>query len=52
MVQRIFAGRVADGQLRHSGLSPAELALVNDAFVEVWKRMRHRRIPYPIERRH
>lgn len=52
MVQRIFAGRVADGQLRQSGLSPAELALVNDAFVEVWKRMRHRRIPYPIERRH
>ena len=51
MVHRIFAGRLADGQLRQSGLSRGELALVNDAFVEVWKRMRHRRIPYPIERR-
>ena len=51
MVHRIFAGRVADGQLNQSGLSRAELALIAGAFVEVWKRMRHRRIPYPLPRR-
>jgi len=47
-VNRILAARIRDGQLRQSGLSHTELELVVDAFVKVWKRMRHHRIPYPI----
>ncbi|MYI72432.1 MAG: HDIG domain-containing protein [Synechococcus sp. SB0673_bin_10] len=47
-VRRIVDSRIRDGQLRQSGLSHAELELVVDAFVKVWKRMRHHRIPYPI----
>ena len=47
-VRRIVNSRIRDGQLRQSGLSHTELELVVDAFVKVWKRMRHHRIPYPI----
>ena len=47
-VKRIVEARLSDGQLRQSGLSRAELELVMRAFVKVWRRMRHRRIPYPI----
>lgn len=47
-VRRIVDARIRDGQLRQSGLIHAELALVVNAFVKVWKRMRHHRIPYPI----
>jgi membrane-associated HD superfamily phosphohydrolase len=48
VVRRIVEARRRDGQLADSGLGRAELALVIGAFVRVWKRMRHRRIPYPI----
>jgi len=48
MVRRIVEARAEDGQLGRSGLGRAELALLIRAFVRVWKRMRHRRIPYPI----
>ena len=48
MVRRIVEARQADGQLADSGISRAELELLIRAFVRVWKRMRHRRIPYPI----
>jgi membrane-associated HD superfamily phosphohydrolase len=51
MVRRIVDARRWDGQLRASGLSRGELELVIRAFVKVWKRMRHRRIPYPIPAR-
>ncbi|MCT0250916.1 HDIG domain-containing metalloprotein [Synechococcus sp. CS-197] len=47
-VKRIVEARLSDGQLRQSSLSRAELELVMRAFVKVWRRMRHRRIPYPI----
>jgi len=47
-VRRIVDSRIRDGQLRQSGLSRGELELVVAAFVKVWKRMRHHRIPYPI----
>jgi len=47
-VRRIVDSRLRDGQLRQSGLGHTELELVMDAFVKVWKRMRHHRIPYPI----
>ncbi|MEY3464172.1 MAG: hypothetical protein RLZZ468_1950 [Cyanobacteriota bacterium] len=51
MVRRIVEARQADGQLQASGISRAELELLVRAFVRVWKRMRHRRIPYPIPAR-
>ena len=50
-VRRIVESRQRDGQLRKSGLSRAEVELVVQAFVRVWRRMRHRRIPYPIPAR-
>ena len=48
MVKRIVEARLADGQLSQSSLSRAEVNLVMHAFVRVWRRMRHRRIPDPI----
>ena len=51
MVRRIVEARQQDGQLAASGISRGELELVIRAFVRVWKRMRHRRIPYPIPSR-
>jgi putative nucleotidyltransferase with HDIG domain len=51
MVRRIIEARQNDGQLALSGISRAELELVIRAFVRVWKRMRHRRIAYPIPAR-
>ena len=51
MVRRLIDARRLDGQLSDSGLSRGELELVIRAFVRVWKRMRHRRIPYPIPAR-
>ncbi len=50
-VRRIVESRQQDGQLRKSGLSRSEVELVIQAFVKVWRRMRHRRIPYPIPAR-
>ncbi|QEY33270.1 HDIG domain-containing protein [Synechococcus sp. RSCCF101] len=50
-VRRIVEARLRDGQLAHSGLSRAEVELLIRAFVRVWRRMRHRRIPYPIPAR-
>ena len=47
-VRRIVEARQRDGQLRLSSLSRAEVELVIRSFVRVWRRMRHRRIPYPI----
>jgi cyclic-di-AMP phosphodiesterase PgpH len=51
MVRRLIDARRLDGQLKDSGLSRGELELVIRAFVRVWKRMRHRRIPYPFPAR-
>jgi putative nucleotidyltransferase with HDIG domain len=51
MVRRLVEARQNDGQLDDSGISRAELELVIRAFVRVWRRMRHRRIPYPIPAR-
>jgi len=51
MVRRIVEARQQDGQLVASGISRGELELVIRAFVRVWRRMRHRRIPYPIPSR-
>ena len=50
-VRRIVMSRQYDGQLKNSGLSRSEIELITRAFVQVWRRMRHRRIPYPIPAR-
>ena len=47
-VRRIVEARQEDGQLAASGISRAELELIIRAFVRVWRRMRHRRIAYPL----
>lgn len=51
MVRRIIEARQDDNQLAESGISRAELELLIRAFVRVWRRMRHRRIAYPIPAR-
>ena len=51
MVRRIIEARQDDHQLANSGVSRAELELLIRAFVRVWRRMRHRRIAYPIPAR-
>lgn len=50
-VRRIVGARQRDDQLSQSGLGRAEIELLIRAFVRVWRRMRHRRIPYPIPAR-
>jgi putative nucleotidyltransferase with HDIG domain len=50
-VRRIVEARQEDGQLAASGISRAELELIIRAFVRVWRRMRHRRIAYPLPAR-
>ena len=50
-VRRIIQARRFDGQLDDSGLGTGEIELLVRAFVQVWRRMRHRRIPYPIPAR-
>ncbi|MGB1416120.1 MAG: HDIG domain-containing metalloprotein [Synechococcus sp.] len=50
-VRRLVMARQYDGQLRRSGLNRSEIELIIRAFVQVWRRMRHRRIPYPIPAR-
>ncbi len=47
-IRRIVESRQLDGQLLDSCLSRAEIELIINAFISVWKRMRHRRIKYPV----
>ncbi|WP_269623598.1 HDIG domain-containing metalloprotein [Prochlorococcus marinus] len=47
-IRKIVESRETDGQLINSGLSKAEIELIINSFINVWKRMRHRRIKYPI----
>ncbi len=47
-IKKIIDARQKDGQLEQSNLSRTEIKLIINAFVSVWKRMRHRRIKYPI----
>ena len=50
-VRKMVKSRQEDGQLKESSLTNSEIELIINAFVNVWKRMRHRRIPYPIASR-
>ena len=46
-VRKVVESRQIDGQLKESSLTRAEIEIVIRAFVTVWRRMRHKRIPYP-----
>ncbi|MBO8228406.1 HDIG domain-containing protein [Prochlorococcus marinus XMU1414] len=46
-ISNIIYSRKKDGQLDHSNLSKGEIFLIKRAFLNVWKRIRHRRIQYP-----
>ncbi len=46
-ISKIIYSRQKDGQLNHSNLSKGEIFLIKRAFLNVWKRIRHRRIQYP-----
>jgi hypothetical protein len=46
-ISKIIYSRQKDGQLDDSDLSKGEIFLIKRAFLNVWKRIRHRRIQYP-----
>ena len=46
-ISNIINSRVRDGQLNDSNLSRTEIFLIKQSFLNVWKRIRHRRIQYP-----
>jgi len=46
-ISNIIYSREKDGQLNDSNLSKGEIFLIKRAFLNVWKRIRHRRIQYP-----
>ncbi len=46
-ISNIIYSREKDGQLDDSNLSKGEIFLIKRAFLNVWKRIRHRRIQYP-----
>ncbi|MBO6973973.1 MAG: HDIG domain-containing protein [Prochlorococcus marinus CUG1434] len=46
-ISKIIYSRQKDGQLDDSNLSMGEIFLIKRAFLNVWKRIRHRRIQYP-----
>ncbi len=46
-ISKIIYSRQKDGQLEDSNLSKGEIFLIKRAFLNVWKRIRHRRIQYP-----
>jgi len=47
IISNIIHSRKKDGQLDDSNLSKGEIFLIKRAFLNVWKRIRHRRIQYP-----
>ena len=49
-ISKIISSRQKDGQLDDSDLSKGEIYLIKRAFLNVWKRIRHRRIQYPTSR--
>ena len=46
-ISKIIYSRQIDGQLDDSNLSKGEIFLIKRSFLNVWKRIRHRRIQYP-----
>ena len=48
LISNIIYSRHQDGQLDEGNLSKGEIFLIKRAFLNVWKRIRHRRIQYPV----
>ncbi len=46
-ISKIVNSREVDGQLNDSNLTKGEIFLIKKSFLNVWKRIRHRRIQYP-----
>ena len=47
IISKIINSRKLDGQLNDCNLSNGEIFLIKKSFLNVWKRIRHRRIQYP-----
>ncbi len=47
IISKIINSRIQDGQLLDSNFSRGEIYLIKISFLNVWKRVRHRRIQYP-----
>ena len=47
IISKIINSRIKDGQLLDSNFSRGEIYLIKISFLNVWKRVRHRRIQYP-----
>ena len=47
IISKIINSRIKDGQLLDSNFSKGEIYLIKISFLNVWKRVRHRRIRYP-----
>ena len=47
IISKLINSRIVDGQLSESNLSKGEVFLIKISFLNVWKRIRHRRIQYP-----
>ena len=47
IISKIIYSRIQDGQLVDSNFSWGEIYLIKISFLNVWKRVRHRRIQYP-----
>ena len=47
IISKIINSRINDGQLLDSNFSKGEIYLIKISFMNVWKRVRHRRIQYP-----
>ncbi len=47
IISNLINSRLIDGQLSDSNLSKGEIYLIKISFLNVWKRIRHRRIQYP-----
>ena len=50
IISKIINSRILDGQLLDSNFSRGEIYLIKISFLNVWKRVRHRRIKYPTEK--
>ena len=47
IISKLINSRIKDGQLLDSNFSRGEIFLIKISFLNVWKRVRHRRIQYP-----
>lgn len=47
MINKIFAARWRENQLKDSGLRRDEMTIVAEVFIQVWQQYNHQRIAYP-----